>query len=255
MSVQPYALMLAPVYVFMRQNEKFVAVKGPLDFFTPEELDRYQVFGMFYIPEFVELALPFRQAGRRVRTLVGWQPQRAGEALLPPAPYEISDAVLRMIGPLWGAGLEIEPFFAAVFVNELCDLLSAEVLFAAREKGVQVFEQAVLRSSWAVFLALHLGYCDLAFLNAIRLRIFAEELGQKNPPANGRTGDVQELVEIVGLSLSEDALKRVRGESFALHESRTARKMSGRLERVRAQLVSEEDLSPTIFGPGGFAGG
>ena len=34
-SVQPYALMIAPAYVYMKVNKKFVAVKAPLDFFTP----------------------------------------------------------------------------------------------------------------------------------------------------------------------------------------------------------------------------
>jgi hypothetical protein len=39
-SVQPYALMLSPVYAYLPQNAKFVAIKAPLDFFTPEELAR-----------------------------------------------------------------------------------------------------------------------------------------------------------------------------------------------------------------------
>jgi len=47
-SVKPYALMIAPVYVFMRVNEKFVSVKAPLDFFTPEELERLKSFESFF---------------------------------------------------------------------------------------------------------------------------------------------------------------------------------------------------------------
>ena len=134
-SVKPYSLMLAPVYVFMRLNEKFVSVKGPLDFFTPEELERLKPFESFFLPEFVDAALPFRQIARNVRRLVGWEPEYKGEEQLPPAPYEVSDAVLRMIGPLWAPGLVIEPFFAAVFANELCELLPPEKLRAARDQG------------------------------------------------------------------------------------------------------------------------
>src|SRR5689334_8605019 len=83
-SVKPYSLMLAPVYVFMRLNEKFVSVKGPLDFFTPEELERLQPFESFFLPEFVDTALPFRQVARNVRALLSWQPTAQGADQLPP---------------------------------------------------------------------------------------------------------------------------------------------------------------------------
>ena len=39
-SVKPYVAMPAPVYIYLRANAKFVSVKGPLDFFTPDELAR-----------------------------------------------------------------------------------------------------------------------------------------------------------------------------------------------------------------------
>ena len=59
-SVQPYALMLSPVYVFMKANEKFVSVKAPLDFFTQEELSKLRMYDTFYMPDFVDRTLPFR---------------------------------------------------------------------------------------------------------------------------------------------------------------------------------------------------
>jgi hypothetical protein len=253
-SVKPYALMLAPVYVFMRINEKFVSVKAPLDFFTPQEIDRLKSFESFFLPEFVDIALPFREVARSVRGLITWAPQIKGEDQLPPAPYEISDSVLRLIGPLWGPGAVIEPFFAAVFVNELCDLLPEDRLREARDRNVATFELAVLRSSWAVFLALHLGYCDFEFLNALRLRVFDTTSAGATLPSVGRGSEVDELLEIVGQSLTESALAPVRGDIFSATATRASQKMVSRLERIRAKLIRADEPAATIYGAAGFAG-
>lgn len=255
-SVKPYSLMLAPVYVFMRLNQKFVAVKGPLDFFTPEELERLMPFESFFLPEFVDAALPFRQIARNVRRLVGWEPEYRGEQQLPPAPYEVSDAVLRMIGPLWGVGLTIEPFFAAVFANELCDLLPPEKLRLARDQDVIGYERAILRSGWAVFLALHLGYCDLPFLNRLQQRVFDASFTGVGVPSVGRASDVDELLEIVWASMGPSAAAAVKGELFSQHPCRSAQKVARRLERVLGDaMIIEEQPVATIYGARGFADG
>jgi hypothetical protein len=255
-SVKPYALMIAPVYVFMRINEKFVSVKGPLDFFTPEELERLKSFESFFLPEFVDAALPFRQVARDVKRLVGWEPKIDGEAALPPAPYEVSDAVLRMLGPLWGAGLVIEPFFAAVFANELCDLLPVEKLRVARDEDVVRYERAVLRSGWAVFLALHLGYCDLPFLNQLQQRVFDASFTGVGIPAVGRAADVDELLEIAWASMGADATVAVRGEVFASHPGRSAQKIARRLTRIQDEaMILETQPVPSIRGEKGFVDG
>ena len=251
-SVDPYALMLGPVYVFMKLNEKFVSIKGPLDFFTPEELEQFRSFESFFLPEFVDSAIPFSKTGRRVRSLLDWQPKKAGEALLPPAPYEISDAVIRMIGPLWGFGEVIEPFFASVFTNELCRPLPPKLLVASREYSVPVYEDALLRSGWAVFLALHLGYCDLPFLMRLRLRVFRSSMRQQIPDPTRRMSEVDELVEIVSTSLCDDPRRPVTGELFSSHPSRVAQKMSGKLQRIKS-MIPEGQEAASIFGEGGFA--
>ncbi|MGK5082626.1 hypothetical protein WDW37_04910 [Bdellovibrionota bacterium FG-1] len=248
-SVQPYALMLAPVYVFMRVNEKFVSIKGPLDFFTPEELDRFKSFESFFLPACVDTALPFRDTARQMRMLLNWTPVKDGEDQLPPAPYEISDAVLRMLGPLWGEGEVIEPFFAAIFANELCEPLPQEVLKKARDRDVLAYEQGLLRSGWAVFLALHLGYCNWEFLNAIRTRVFEESLSRPAMPRS--QGEVDELVEIVFASLQADPRAAIQGELFARHSGRAAQKLTTRLQRVQGMIATAQPVA-TIFGERGF---
>jgi hypothetical protein len=253
-SVKPYALMLAPVYVLMRANEKFVSIKGPLDFFTPEELERLKSFEQFYLPEFVDFSLLFRQSGRQVRSLAGWTPLKDGREELPPSPYEMSDAVLRMVGPLWGLQGEsavIEPFFAAVFTNELCNLIPTGLLVSARDRDTESFERAILRSGWAVFLAVHLGYCDLDFLNRLRDQVFVAALNGQASGLGGMAGEVEELVDIVFESLSADPRQMVRAELFDQHASRAAQKLSKRMQRARAMIPAGEPVA-TIFGERGF---
>ena len=146
-SVQPYAPMISPVYVFLKMNEKFISVKAPLDFFTPAELERLESFETFYLPEFVEQAIPFRNSARTVRALLSWQPRERNAD--PPAPYEISDAVLRVTGVLWGNGVVVEPFFVGVFANELCEPIAPETLERVRDRDIQTYERSVFVSSWA----------------------------------------------------------------------------------------------------------
>ena len=174
-SVRPYAIMASPVYVFLRANEKFISVKGPLDFFTPEDLARLRRFETFFMPEFVDCLAPFREAGRAARAILsrihrGTVKRRQGRS--PACAFRNHlDAVLRAIGPLWSRGVVVETFFLCVFADELCASLPADALeVRARDRDVRDFERALLISGALIFLALHLGYCDLAFLNLGALR-------------------------------------------------------------------------------------
>src|SRR5687767_11667820 len=76
-TMAPFALMLAPVYVFMKLNKKFVSVKAPLDFFTPEELERLAPSVILFVPKFVDAVLPFRDAAHQVRALISLKPEEA----------------------------------------------------------------------------------------------------------------------------------------------------------------------------------
>lgn len=175
-TVKPFAMMIAPVYVFMRRNEKFISVKSPLDFFTPEEIQRLKSVEMFFMPDFVESVLPYRTLARRVKMVLGWNPVESSGAL-PPAPYELADGALRMMAPLWGKKFRIEPFFACVFANEFCSLLPGEELMAAREKDLATLERAIILSAWMVFFSLHTGAADQNYLDHLRLASFRKVLG------------------------------------------------------------------------------
>jgi hypothetical protein len=247
-SVKPYALMLAPVYVYMRMNEKFVAVKGPLDFFTPEELSRLLPLENFFLPEFVDSVVPFREAGRRVRALLSWKPRTEGG--LAPAPFELSDAILRIIAPLWGGVTTVEPFFAAALAGEVCDLLPGEAMLAARDASVERYEKAVLLSGWAVFLALHLGHCELDFLSKLRESVFAEAFDGR--PEAESCLEVRELKEMARASLGDTVSRGIRAEDFRSRPDRASQKIASRMERAKASLIRRDSGIPTIHGQKGF---
>ncbi len=253
-SVKPYALMLAPVYVFLPKNEKFISVKAPLDFFTPEELERLAPYRTFYLPEFVDSALSYRKAGRSIRGLLSWEPEaplgESGKVALPPPPYQLNDSILRMMGPLWGAGAAIEPFFVAVLVNELCDLFPFEILLKCRDRNIAVFEHAVLLSSWSVFLALHLGFSDLDFLNALRERVFDEVSDDK--PSIAVTNEVDQLIILARASLPNEKVRTLQGNWFAGRPENVARRILGRIKRLQEQLIPEAATVVSVFGERGF---
>jgi hypothetical protein len=123
-------------------------------------------------------------------------------------------------------------------------------MIVAREQNVMLFEQAVCRSALGVFLALHLGYCDLAFLNALRLRIFAETVS--GAPRRSHGNEVDELVELCELSLGSFNVPLMTGDFFAQRPNRVALKLVSKLERVQKEFIRESDPQPTIFGENGF---
>jgi hypothetical protein len=260
-AIQPYALMLAPVYLFLKANEKFVACKAPLDFFTEAELFRLKDSKYFYLPEFVTSVLPVRESGEQVRTRLTWSPAETlkdggveyPDVALPPAPYELSDYIIRRIGLLWWKypnGIGIEPFLVTVFVNELCDLLPSEKLLLARENDVENYDLALYRSSWIVFLALHLGYCDLEFLNELRLRVFEENIAQRFQSRS--SSEIDEIISLGYASLESSHQKIIKFDYFTKKEDKISQKIDDRITNVVKKYLSKGSKPPSIYGKRGF---
>lgn len=259
-TVKPYALMIAPVYVYMRRNEKFISVKAPLDFFTHDELERLKSVELFFMPEFVDSVLPYRGLARRTKILLGWNPVEAKETL-PPTPYELSDAILRMTAPLWGREFQIESFFVSVYVNELCALLPAEALAQAREKDLTAFERAIIISAWMVFLSLHIGVADQDFLDRLRLSAFRKVAGLETVDPSvlsldsySDTGELYRILEQV--LAGEQIYRSLTMEFFKSRSERVSQKIVSRVLRIQGEnLVGTAPLQGTIYGERGFLAG
>ncbi|MCC7442347.1 MAG: hypothetical protein IT285_11980 [Bdellovibrionales bacterium] len=237
-SVRPYALMPAPVYVYLRRNGKFLSVKAPMDFFTPEELERYRGYVNFFMPRTVDRVASLREAGRRVRGLLLWDPSDrpvgpdSGRTRMAPAPYELADAIIRIMVPAWKRETRINPFSVTVLVDEICDVLPAELLLKCRDENVARFETALFRSSWMVFLALHLGFCELRFLNRLRERAFLAGFEGANPFV--AHAELDELYQLASLSLESDETTVLDASFFDDRPERVSQKLRFRLDRVRA---------------------
>lgn len=260
---EPHAILLAPVYVYLRNNQKFVAVKAPLQFFAPGELEKLQPYESFYVPEFIDMIAPFQKAGESVRALLEMNQksvvrsnQGAASVVLPLSPHEINDAVLQVLGPLWSGGVRVEPFFLCFFADEVCRPIPSNVMVASVEVDVESFELALLRSSAAVFLALHLGYCDLGLLNRLRGTVFEDTWNGKGP-AQG-FGELAQLSRLLAELLPssetrEIQLDRIReiakGTSLA---NRCSRKLISRLDRIEINFHRSLENVASIFGDKGF---
>lgn len=263
-SIKPFALLLTQVYVFMKRNSKFLAVKGPLDFFTQEELERMRPFGTLFLPDFVQVALPFRDAAKSVRLTLSWRPRLSHaadengtvtypEVALPPAPYELSDAVLKIIGPLWGAGGVIEPYFVTVFSHEVCDALPPAWMKKLRDADHLRFEDSLFVSSWAVFLALHLGRCDLGYLSRFRAQVFAAAFPEvpSEVDLGKMDADSQELLEIARQTFV-DPTAPLKIDTFDDRPERVAQMIAGRFRRVLTEFIRKDRIAPTVFGEKGL---
>ncbi len=250
-AIKPFQVMLTPVYVFMKLNKKFISVKRPLDFFTEEEIKRYQTYETFFVPPFVDSLVPFSLSGRRVRALLEMAERVFEQGEMPPAPYELSDAVLQMIGPLWAEDTQIEPFFVAVFVAELCGGLRPNLISESREKDVDGFERAFLASAWATFVLLHLGYNDLNYLIHFREQAFLH-YSKSSTAFHARFDESAEVVRAADKSLG-DGFSVISGYSlFRSLSGRVAEKMASRLFRVKTDLVIPGSVPVSLFGERGI---
>jgi hypothetical protein len=252
-SVAPYSLMVAPIYIHLAKNFKYLAVKAPLDYFTQDELAHYKPYKSFFVPPNADASLRFRDAGRQIRALLHWEPKQApGEPVrLPPAPFEISDAMLRILGPLFGGNGQVEAFFVAVLANEICDPLPPSAISAGRESGVLRFESAICRSAWFVVLALLLGNFELRYLSQSRRAVFDLGMGQV-PEAEALGPEVSELVSLVLELKIDSGESKVSRDWFEAQGTILGRKVAARIQRSITELADPSFEQPSVRGEGGF---
>ena len=242
-SIEPYALMLAPVYVLMKLNKKLVSVKAPLDFFTQEELEKLNSSDVLYLPKFVKSSVRFQTAARVTKNIF-----TVTQAPLNPTPYEISKESFNVLSELWGKQVQIEPFFMSIFADELCSPLDFKKLIWAREHQVVKHDHGLLLSGTFVFIAVHLGWFDLELLSRYRNMIYektvqGEEWGL---PANELETIIQDLNQVIEVKphLNIAILRDLPSE--------WAKKLASRLDQLYKKRKTLIHDSVSIYGPEGF---
>lgn len=249
--ITPFALMWAPVYVFMERNQKYVALKAPLDFFDPNEIEKWKASRRaLFVQKCVVAVAPFVEAGKRIRRLLT-KYREEGQGLAPTS-FELSDAVLRVLAPLWGPATEIEPFFAVAFAEAICGPLQSELLVEAREESVEHLECAILRSSLGVFLGVQLGMTQITHLKRLRSDLFVLSVQNLNLRVD-LSPEVQELSQIVMSAVTDNSSRSVASLAMSLRNERVAKMIASRLARIeRDQLKGANPASASIYARGGF---
>lgn len=242
-TIEPYSLLLAPAYIYMKRNERVVCVKAPLDFFTPEELERVRRYDVVYFPKFVKSPVRFQTAARLIRKILLRE-----EGKLPRATYELMREVSHAVSELWFSDLRVEPFFAAVFSQELCDPLLPERILWAREEAVARHDHGLLLSGMFVFVALQTGWINLPELSRCRNEIYERTVrGEEwNEPRSEMDSIVGDLNRLVGTkpNLSLTDLLGIDAE--------WAKLLAARIRHWSPKLTAKKDKSPSIYGPEGL---
>ncbi len=246
-SIAPFVLMLAPVYVFMKLNKKFVSVKAPLDFFLPDELEKLKKHEVFYVPKIVKSSVRYQTAARLVKNLFSLNTTPAN--LIGMSSFEVSNETVKIMGTLWGKEVKIEPFFMAVFTHEFCRPLNSNVMIDARESTVVRHDYGLLLSGVFVFTAIHLGWHDYDVLNQLRDDIYDRTVKGEDWNLGQNTfeimvGGISQLMS-QHQSIGEDQLLQLNQE--------WSQKLIGRLQRIKRDVSHYAECSPSIYGPEGFA--
>ncbi len=248
--LQPHALLTSPAYAFLPKNEKLILVKASLDFFDKNELSRFSSFYRLYFLPAVETAEFFENQARRVRAvltakaiLTDFPESVLGAVSLDIPSYERSDSILRILGTLWNTRGEIEPHFVVAFSQALCGSLGEERLARARDRSAESFEKAILLSSWAVFLALHLGYCELSYVERIYRETFeAVAFGGVINPDRIQEG-------LIDLILSSEVCLRERIFKLSFFEKQPGllgQKISARFRRIQNEGLWRIETLPSL---------
>lgn len=242
-SVQPYSLMLSPVYVLMKLNKKLVSVKAPLDFFTDEELKRLSVNEVFYLPKFAGSSVRFQSAARVIHNIFTI---RQGKFMA--TPFEISKETFGILAPLWGKQFQVEPFFMSVFAEELCQSLNPKIMLWARENAVVRHDLGLLLSGALIFIAVHLGWSNLDELDRIRRTVYEKTVkGEewKNPASE---------IEFIASELNElfDVHQCLNLEILKTVQSEWSQKILARLGRIQGINTNQQYDSLSIYGEDGF---
>jgi hypothetical protein len=273
----------APVYVQAVSTKNFIGVKGPLEFFYPEDLERLTGYEAVHFSKFSNYSDQIRKDASALKKFV-MNKDSAGiknklkfepNFKLEPAPFEIADMIFRNITKIWsfrgaegggvsqgqvdprlvpGAKFGVELFFVTIFVDELCGGFH-HLLEESKKKDGRVVERALLRSSWTVFLALHFSYMDLNFLLELRDRVFRENLEWSQ--LRSCLTEVDELVQFSNQTAKGMGTEFFDGSHFknnrsVSHRDRVSKKFLGRLERIEQEIFNRSAEVPSIFGLKGF---
>jgi hypothetical protein len=170
------------------------------------------------------------------------------EKKLPRATFELMREVSLLISDLWFSDLRVEPFFAAVFAQELCTPIDPKLLLWARDEAVMLHDHGLLLSGLFVFVAVQVGWIDLDELSRLRSEIYEKTIKCEDwsKPKNEAESIVADLHEII------NSKRQLSLEDLAGFQTEWASQLRSRLKGWSPRLTTKPERAPSVYGPQGF---
>ncbi len=265
-TVQPYSINFVPAYVLIKKKKELIAVKGVLDFFSPEDLERLRGYDFLYLSRFISSIEFAKDAAVSLQSLLSQQEIGRDLAKVPifrgvtlgMSPFEQSDSVLQILSRFWcqdqNLAIGLELYFVSVLVYELCGKIPVDLLCQAKVRGSKRLERSIGLSGLVVFLALHLGYFNLDFIKRLRDFVFmvATEDSYDLRFKSNFPAEIEELIELVLSRFEGKGDETVLAVGVANSSSRVTKKIQERLLRIRSLVRDRKSSTPSIFGELGF---
>lgn len=246
-----YALTWSPVYVFLRRNQKFVAVKGPKDFFTPDELKKLSPFENFFIPKRSTEIDYYQEKGRNLRRYLesikheedslasNPDPKEA-----PTASYEVSAFTMDKICEIWGTRRHLMNWEVVAYIDSICHGVAGDHWLRLREISIQEFDRILAHSSWIIFFALHLGYTDIDLLSRYRSELFRRSLSSGDLELS--IPELDEIERLVSKWLNQSPEGLSSAKIMEDWSGRVAQKLSFRLDLVNKYEATRHASEPAV---------
>jgi hypothetical protein len=138
---------------------------------------------------------------------------------------------------LWGKEISIDPFYSAVFADELCGPIDPVKMVDARESAVVRHETGILLSGLVTFVSLHLGLFDLNRIRNIRTTIYEATVDRDESweyPSQEWQMIARDLKKVI---TTETYLNETNLTKF---KSEWSKKLLGRLDRIKNNSTAKK---------------
>lgn len=257
--LRPYELLPTPLYCFLESNKKFVALKGPLDFFTNEEKEKFKKTKKLYLTSLIDELTEIKEFAKQMKDFLllpevkeKKSSERYVEVELEDASFIRTSETLKNLSSLWNSDLTIEPYFINVYCCEIFGSLDKERLLLGREKDVELFEHGVFFSSIGVFMLMHYGCTDYEFLKNTRLDLYDYIINNSEIDHLNTGLEFLEFIQLLSEFFPNNQTMLLSDDALIGKNSRFAKKLISRLSYRAEKFIEPNKKRLSLFDESGF---